>query len=151
MLLFGGMGENDFIPEYNMFIANRASDRPKEDVLLYDNHLWGVTINICPNKCINHKRWRMYDQDQQVKILLRLEGAFRKKTLDLQLKELNFESCPSSGNMHFHAMYYAPKRILTCLESYWTNLIDNTEGWRTYDCQEVYNEEGWTNYIHKSQ
>jgi len=72
---------------------------------------FAVTVNICPTKKMNNKLWRTYTHDKQRDVLLRVEGAFRRKTPSVELKEIRFEECPTLKQIHYHAHYVMPKEF----------------------------------------
>jgi len=72
---------------------------------------FAVTVNICPTKRMNNKLWRTYTHDKQRDVLLRVEGAFRRKTPSVELKEIRFEECPTLKQIHYHAHYVMPKEF----------------------------------------
>jgi len=51
---------------------------------------YGVTVNICPNKYMNRKKWKIYNHDQQRQILTRIEKSLRQKTPSIQLKDIYY-------------------------------------------------------------
>lgn len=113
-----------------------------------------VTVNIKPNKLINRRRWKLYDNTKQMAILTRLESAFRNVTPSVILKKLNFEKCPSNGNIHFHAMYEAPLIYMSTIYNYWDEKIDGNDletkvPWRHVIVKNVFDKKGWIDYISK--
>jgi len=115
---------------------------------------FAVTINIQPTKFMNKRQWKLYDHDQQRRILARVELASRKKTPSIILKELHYEKCPKLGNIHFHALYTMPPEFMSQLEAYYARVVAATgeqiNPFRYMDVQQVYDEQGWLQYIRKS-
>lgn len=115
--------------------------------------LYGVTVNIKPNKVFSRKPWHKYDADKQRGLLSRMELALRKKTPSIELKRIEFETCPTLQNIHFHALYSMPPFFKSEMECHWEkhsgNLPDTKVPWRIINIQEVHNEAGWIDYITK--
>jgi len=141
------------------------SDYSSEDSLIsiYDeqddkNIQYAITINICPNKLMNKRKWKLYSHDQQRQILTRIEKASRVKNISINLMKLNFEICPILNQIHFHALYEMPSEFISGLEAYYKRVIsmpdmngDTTKQWRHIDVQRVFSEEGWIKYISKDE
>lgn len=120
---------------------------------------YAVTINICPDKFINRRKWRLYTHDQQRKILLSLNNHCMEKvfsyledkhpaTYDLiYIKEIRFEVCPTLQQVHFHALIETDELSKILYLNRWQTY--NVANWRISDCQEIYDEEGWVSYINK--
>lgn len=112
------------------------------------------TVNIKPNKIMNRRRWKTHTADQQRASLTRLEQAFRKVTPACKLMKLTFEKCPSNGHIHFHAMYEAPAIFMTTIENFWNEKVDGNDlntriPWRHVIVKNVFNQQGWIDYITK--
>jgi len=113
-----------------------------------------VTVNIKPNKVMNRRRWKLYNNEQQRALLTRLESSFRKVTPSVTLKKLTFETCPSNGNIHFHAMYECPKIFESTIINYWNEKVDGNDletkvPWRHIVVKNVFDKKGWIDYITK--
>jgi len=123
---------------------------------------YAVTVNICPDKFVYRKKWNLYSATDQQRILMRIhhdaiDRAFVQTISEnhltnlepMEVMELNFEDCPSSLNVHFHA-YITCSKIL--METY-IHLINEYKcgQWRTIDSEEVRSREAWLQYIRKDQ
>jgi len=121
---------------------------------------YAITINIQPTKYMNKKQWKKYTHDQQRAILTRIEGALRRNTPSIILETIMFEVCPILNQIHFHALYSMPAIFKVELEAYFQRVCGtivtkstdlSKEQWRHLDIQEVYDTNGWINYITKDQ
>jgi len=118
------------------------------------NTLWAVTINPSPNKLINKKRWRFYDNDQQERTLLRIVNLLVAKHPSIKCVEKHFETCPSNGQIHLHGLFEFTEEWLTTLENWinhsiaWTDDKSNPP-WRHLQVDPIFNKEGWLEYIRK--
>lgn len=116
--------------------------------------LYAVTVNIKPNKCFSRKPWHKYDADKQRGLLTRMELALRKRTPSIKLHRIEFETCPTLQNIHFHALYEMPDVFTSEMVCFWEkhsgNLPDTKKPWRVIDIKEVYNMAGWIDYITKT-
>jgi len=117
--------------------------------------LYAVTINVQPSRLMNKKQWRNYTQDQQTSQLTRIEQAIRRDNPSIVLKKICFEICPVLQQVHFHALYEMPPLFRSVLESYYERVLGSTgvqtNPWRHIALEEVYNEQGWIDYITKAQ
>lgn len=115
---------------------------------------YAVTVNPAPTRLLNRKQYRLYDSDKQIAILRRIENALRRDNPAIKLIKLNFEKCPSNGQMHFHALFEMPALFVETMENYYNRILSSTDSktrvpWRHFDIQTVYNEQGWVDYITK--
>jgi len=119
--------------------------------------LYGITVNVQPTKLMNKKQWFKYNKDQQMAILGRIEKGSRKGTPSIELKELNYETCPKLGNIHFHALYSMPKMFISQLEAYYKRVLDSSDEftktkWRYLDIKIIVGtEDNWLQYIRKDK
>lgn len=118
---------------------------------------YAITVNICPNKLMNKRKWKLYNHDQQRQILTRIEKASRVKN-PIILEKLNFEVCPVLNQIHFHALYSMPSEFLSGIEAYYQRVIgmpaiegDKAKEWRHIVTKPIFAEEGWTKYISKDE
>jgi len=118
--------------------------------------LIAVTVNIKPTKYMNKKQWKKYEPVKQVAILDRIEKKSRKDNKRIELMEIHYEVCPklSPKQMHFHAFYRIQGyEWISELTAYWDSVIDGNQGsinkWNHLVIKEVYDREGWENYIRK--
>lgn len=118
---------------------------------------YAITVNICPNKLMNKRKWKLYNHDQQRQILTRIEKASRVKN-PIILEKLNFEVCPVLNQIHFHALYSMPSEFLSGIEAYYKRVIgmpdiegDKSKEWRHIVTKPIFAEEGWTKYISKDE
>lgn len=115
---------------------------------------YAVTVNLHSQKKVNRKAWFRYTDDQQRGILTRIEYAFRRDTPSVKLHSIAFEKAPSSGNIHFHALYEMLPIFQTTVENYWSKhamLGEHDNPWRHLDIRIVHNIKGWMDYINKEQ
>lgn len=125
------------------------------DVTLSDNtnDYYAVTVNIQPTKLMNKRQWKLYDADNQRKILTRVEKAIRVKNPSIQLVELHFEECPILKQQHFHALYQFPAEFSSVLETYYQRVCGSigkqTKPWRHFVMTTVDDKAGWLMYIRK--
>jgi len=116
---------------------------------------YGVTVNICPNKYMNRKKWKIYNHDQQRQILTRIEKSLRQKTPSIQLKDIYYEICPTLQQVHFHALYSMPRQFITEMETYYNRVVgmpemsNSSKAWRHFQFEAIYDREGWIKYIKK--
>lgn len=114
------------------------------------NNLVACTVNICPDKALNKKRWKTYTHEQQRDILFRIERSMRKATPSVILHKLIYEVCPTLNNIHFHALYECPRDYISTIENFWRSKKYNpSDDWRIVKTEFIYNYEGWFKYIHK--
>ena len=143
------------IPVLTKSLFPRRLGSPDRDASPLDVTGYAVTVNIRPGKLMNKKPWRKYGHDQQRSQLLRIEASFRKNHPSVILKEIQFEECPNLHQIHFHAHYVMPSIFLSTLECYYEKVVsDNnvptqTEPWRYLKVKEIFDEEGWLQYIRK--
>jgi len=145
--------------------AKRASiDYDSDDSLIsiYDEEddatrKYAITVNICPNKLMNKRKWKLYNHDQQRQILTRIEKASRVKN-PIILEKLNFEVCPVLNQIHFHALYSMPSEFLSGIEAYYQRVIgmpeikgEKSKEWRHIVSKPIFAEKGWTDYISKDE
>lgn len=136
-------------------VSNPPATQPPDDIdPEYEATCYAVTVNIKPNKVMNRRRWKLYTAEQQRALLTRLEASFRKDTPSVILKKLTFETCPSNGNIHFHAMYECPKIYESTIANYWNEKVDGNDletkvPWRHIVIEECYDTKGWLQYISK--
>lgn len=133
----------------------RASGASMNDVNVIQLPLYAVTVNIANTKKVNRKVWGIYTQDEQRKILARVEASFRKATPSVELVRIEYEVCPSNKNVHFHALYRMPDIFVTTVQNYWRK-FDSTDSktlkpWRHLDIQLCHNVKGWLEYITKDK
>jgi hypothetical protein len=128
---------------------------PSKTAPLPATDLYAVTVNVSPFKVMNKKLWKTYAHDDQRKILMRIEAAFRKKTPSCILKELHYEVCPSLDNIHYHALYCLPDpQFVSEMTTYFDRICSTTDTktrvpFRHINIQEVYDEPTWLLYIRK--
>lgn len=147
------------IPTINLF---KLSDRREAQALSassndvpIENSNYAITVNISNTKLVNKKPWHKYTQDEQRRILARVEQSFRKKTPSVVLVRIEYEACPSNNNIHFHALYNMPYTFISTLENHWVK-FDSTDKntlqkWRHLDVRAVKNVQGWLDYISKEK
>ena len=115
-----------------------------------DFNLIACTVNICPDKSLNKKRWKTYTHEQQRDILFRIERSMRKVTPSVKLHKLIYEVCPILNNIHFHALYECPKIYISTIENFWRSKKYNpSNDWRVVQTELIYDYDGWFKYIHK--
>jgi len=144
------------VPQKDADIEDSISDADIED-MPSDILLYAVTINICPNKYMNKKKWSTYSHDQQRKILSRVENSFRRKTPSVELKKLVFEECPTLKQIHYHALYRMPSEHKSEMETYFLKRVnmpgvmrDPSKAWRAVRIDPIFDEDGWLEYITKT-
>ena len=105
-------------------------------------------------KKVNNKQWSTYDHDQQRKALGRIEASFRSKNPSVVLHRIEYEICPASKNIHFHALYEMPELFVSTLQNYWDKFNVNDSAtrvlWRHLDIRPCTNIRGWLEYITKT-
>jgi len=116
---------------------------------------YAVTVNPAPTKLLNRKQYKLYDSDKQTAMLTRIENALRRDNPTITIIRLNFEKCPSNGQMHFHALYEMRASDIEIMEKYYDRILSSTDSktkipWRHFDIKPVYNEKGWIEYITKA-
>jgi len=89
-------------------------------------------------------------------LLARVEKSYRDKTPSVQLKRIEYEIQPGTGNIHFHALYEMPEIFVSDMEAYYNRVCSNVDvntisPWRHFDCKRIYNVQGWLDYISKDQ
>lgn len=133
-------------------VYRRVSGASMETFKVDNVTLYAVTINPDPFCLFNKKMYKKYTHDQQRAMLTRIENALRKEYKDIELKELHFEVCPNLKQVHFHALYEMRESMTNLYKEYMKKrcVRPNSPSWRFYDCQEVYNRQGWLEYIRKS-
>jgi len=149
----------DYQIEHNNFMAKlNRSLFTEENRKIHDDTLdmpYIVTVNPAPNKLLNRKKYRLYSEEQQRAMLLRIEAALRRDNPSIKLLELHFEKCPSSGMVHFHALYNMPILFESTMVNYYNRIMSmvdsNTTGepWRHLDIQICNNKSAWLQYIRK--
>lgn len=119
---------------------------------------YAITVNICPNKLMNKRKWRLYSQDDQRRILSRVEKSLRVKTPSIKLIKINYEVCPTLKQVHFHALYEMPTEYMNELETYYQRVVgmpeingDKNKQWRHLVTKPIFSEEGWIEYITKDE
>lgn len=150
--------DNFTMPTYSLFkgpnkTGAQAQSASSNDVTI-DGTLYAITVNIAPTKLVNKKQWCTYTHDKQRAILGRLESSFRTKNPDIKLHRIEYEACPTVGNIHFHALYEMPEIYLSTLQNYWDK-FDSTDKktrirWRHLDVKLCHNMKGWIEYITKT-
>ena len=102
---------------------------------------------------MNRRQYKLYDHDKQTAILTRIENALRRDNPTITLIKLNFEKCPSNGQMHFHALYEMRASDIEIMENYYNRILSEKKPsippWRHFDIKPIYNEKGWIDYITK--
>lgn len=147
------------IPKVNLFReidsrnqgASLNASSNDVDVIVTNNY--AVTVNIANTKLVNKKCWHKYTSDEQRKILCRIEASFRKKNPSVELVRIEYETCPSNKNIHFHALYRMPETFVSTVENHWVK-FDSTDkstlkAWRHLDVKMVHSVQGWLEYITK--
>lgn len=142
-------------PCLSLFAKTRPKQVDNDDIEVYndpelDTGLICMTLNICPEKKVNNKKWKTYSNEQQKAILTRLENAFRRQTPSVTLNMLTFEICPTLKNVHIHALYNAPNFFRHEIDTYWLSKFD-LPGWRTIITEPCHNRDAWLTYISKAQ
>jgi len=121
---------------------------------------WAVTVNLCPDKYVNRRRWRDLTDHEQMSELMSQHQKYANEaflnTISIKkthsgvspmiVDELNFETCPKSGQKHFHALITAQQTVMESYKKLWTG---NLKNWRTIDSQEVKCYTAWLAYIRK--
>lgn len=121
---------------------------------------YGITLNIQPTRFINKRQWKLYNVNQQLAILSRMEASIRRKAKDIKLIELHFEKCPTVKNVHFHALYEMPPASISLLQAEWDRLVgtiitkstrtDMSATWKHLDVKEMIGGDSeWLKYIRK--
>lgn len=114
--------------------------------------LMACTVNICPDKFLNKKRWKTYTHEEQRKILFRIERSMRTKTPSVKLHKLIYEVCPQLNQIHFHALYECPTIYESTINNFWRDKKYNpSDDWRICETKPIFNYDGWFKYIHKDQ
>lgn len=120
---------------------------------------YAITVNICPDKYMNRKKWKTYTHDQQRDSLLRINKSIIDKVFNyldskhqatydrMSITEIRFEICPILDIIHFHALVKCDELTQILYTNHWQGY--NVDKWRIIDVQEIYNEEGWLSYINK--
>lgn len=156
------MPDDFVIPTTKLFVSNKDARIQTNSIASDVNtpldstaKLFAVTVNIKPNKVFSRKPWHKYDKDKQRGLLTRMELALRKKTPSIELKRIEFETCPTLQNIHFHALYSMPSIFVSEMECHWEkhsgNLPDTKVPWRVIQIKPCHNEAGWIDYITKTQ
>jgi len=147
------MEEKFITPKYN--IMRKHKNASSNDVNTIQPIYWAVTINISPNFRMNRKVWKKYSGDEQRRQLSRIETHFRKVNTWVKLHKIAFELCPTVHNMHYHALYESTPGFPFVLEEYFrkydTTDANTIEPWRHICVKEVYNHQGWVDYLMKDQ
>lgn len=141
------------IPTYNIMARERAlaverSDNANPSVA----HQYAITINVDPHHKINNRRWSKYSNDKQIAILTRIERSCRDLLEECRLIKLVFEQCPSSKQIHFHALYSMSESTKVSYMKYMGKRLErsNAPSWRWFDCLPCVSLEAWLKYISKA-
>lgn len=151
----GNESDDEFImPKHSLFKSPTAQASASCNDVTSNGTKYAVTVNIAPTKLINKKQWLKYNPDQQRAVLTRLEATFRKNNPSIVLHRIEFEKCPTVGNIHFHALYEMPDIFLTTLENHWGKFDSTDENtkvpWRHLDIRPCHSVKGWIEYITKT-
>jgi len=128
---------------------------------MYDNNMitsqqvkWAITINPCPNKLYNKKKWGKYTNAEQELILCRVISKLTTTHPSIQCLSKYFEKCPSNGQTHLHGLFEYSVFWHSTLENWVNHSFEwksDVEPWRHLDVQPIFNLEGWKEYITKDQ
>jgi len=145
---------NNFMAKLNGSLFNKEKRERNDDILDIPDMPYIVTVNPAPTKPMNKKLYRNYSEDQQRAMLMRIEAALRRNNPSIKLLELHFEKCPSSGMVHFHALYEMPILFASTMTNYYNRILDSTDQntttpWRHLDIQLCNNKKAWLQYIRK--
>jgi len=152
---------NNYQIEHNNFMATlkgslfqgRKVARLGDDILDIPDMPYIVTVNPAPNHHMNKRQYKLYSSDQQRAMLTRIELALRRNNPSIKLLELHFEKCPSSGQIHFHALYEMPILFASTMTNYYNRILQeqqpSTPPWRHLDIQLCNNKKAWLQYIRK--
>lgn len=115
---------------------------------------WAVTINPSPNKLMNRKRYQLYSNAEQERILSRIIERLMRDNPSIVCIEKHYERCPSNGQIHLHALFEFSCFWHSTFETYINRVIQWKEDksnppWRHLDIQHVHDKEQWLLYIRK--
>lgn len=120
------------------------------------NHAILYSLTIHPHKAcmLNRRRYDKYNHDQQRALLGRIEACLRKKNPSIDLVEMHYEVAPSTGQIHFHALYRMPSIFQSTVTAYYRRLMDNNNErtlvpWRYLDLTTTDSQANWLEYIRK--
>lgn len=115
---------------------------------------YATTVNLNPHGFVNNKKWSLYSQDDQRKILLRLEASMRRTYPTVELVELHFEVCPTLKSAHYHALYKMGIDMPSLYCQYFNDRVKKVGKKCTYEnvkIDPIWNYEGWQVYMKKDQ
>lgn len=116
---------------------------------------YGYTLNICPDKVMNGRKYKNYSLKDQEKLLHRLLMAALKDVSNKNhyciLSDMSYEVCPLLGQTHIHLMLLSSVTGLQMFDEYLVCRCHSGVGWRTTYTELCYDAKGWKEYIHKGE
>lgn len=118
---------------------------------------YGCTINPCPTRLMNRRRYGNYSLEQQEKMLARMLNCIcASAPEEIVLVEYQFEVCPNLKQKHLHALIEMTDLGCSLFCAFWEKRLKNKsssvyEEWRSIDVTPIWDEPGWLEYIRKDQ
>lgn len=131
-----------------LFNGAQAPEASADNVQYY-----AVTINPDPYMKVNNKKYSSYTDGQQRAMLLRMHNAVLRDNPTIVCEDMVFEKCPKLKQAHYHCLMRCPQIWLSTYTNYLQRRLvrDNSPSWRFAVVKEVFDYQGWIDYMYKEQ